>query len=504
MNISWKSWVTVACLAAASPALAQTAPAAAPLAKPAESAKPAASSEPRKLQIANKPWTGDFDKMLERRIIRIYAPFSRSLYYSDKGRERGIAVELARDWERYINVKYAKELGKRPLTVYVAPATRDKLLPYLNEGLSDVSIGNLTVTDERLKQVDFVPGDEGRRTINEVVVTGPLSPELKTLNDLSGKTVHVRKSSSYYESLVALNEKLKRDGKPEIQFVFVPDALEDEDMMDMLDAGLLQYIVVDDWKARMWAQVLPKVKPRNDLVLREGAKTGWAIRKDSPKLKAEIADFFQNWALKNGVADYRMASYMKRVRELKDPTGTTEWKRFKETLAIFEKYGTKYGFDPLMLAAQGYQESQLDQNAKSHVGAIGVMQIMPATGAQLGVGDIHVTEPNIHGGAKYMDQLMTKYFPDAKFSEGNRPLFAFASYNCGPGNVSKARKIAAERGLDPDKWFNNVEIVVAEKIGTETTTYVRNIYKYYVAYKLTLEAQERAEAARQQVVPVKK
>jgi len=441
--------------------------------------------------------------MLERRMIRIDAPLSRSLYFNDKGRERGLAVELARDWERYLNVKYAKQLGKRPLTVYVAPATRDKLLPDLNEGLSDVSIGNLTVTDERLKLVDFVPGDEGRRTINEVVVTGPGSPELRTIEDLSGRKVHVRKASSYYESLVALNEKLAKDRKPPVELILVPDSLEDEDMMDMLNAGLLQLVVADDWKARMWAQVLPKVKPRYDLVLREGAKTGWAIRKDSPKLKAEIADFFQNWAMKNGVADYRMNSYMKRVRELKDPTGTAEWKRFQETLAIFEKYGRKYGFDPLMLAAQGYQESQLDQNAKSHVGAIGVMQIMPATGASLGVGDIHITEPNIHGGAKYMDQLMTRYFPDAKFSEGNRPLFAFASYNAGPGNISKCRKEAAKRGLDPDKWFNNVEIVVAEKIGTETTTYVRNIYKYYVAYRLTLEAQTRAENAKAQVVAPK-
>jgi membrane-bound lytic murein transglycosylase MltF len=462
------------------------------------------SATPRQLAIANKPWTGDFDKMLERRMIRIYAPFSRSLYFNDKGRERGLAVELARDWERYLNVKYAKQLGKRPLTVYIAPATRDKLLPDLNEGLADVSIGNLTVTDERLKLVDFVPGDEGRRTINEVVVTGPSSPEIKTVEDLSGKKVHVRKASSYYESLVALNDRLAKGGKPPVELVLVPDSLEDEDMMDMLNAGLLQLIVADDWKARMWAQVLPKVKPRNDLVLREGARTGWAIRKDSPKLKAEIADFFQNWAIKNGVADYRMNSYMKRVKELKDPTGTAEWKRFQETLAIFEKYGRKYGFDPLMLAAQGYQESQLDQNAKSHVGAIGVMQIMPATGASLGVGDIRITEPNIHGGAKYMDQLMTRYFPDAKFSEGNRPLFAFASYNAGPGNISKCRKEAAKRGLDPDKWFNNVEIVVAEKIGTETTTYVRNIYKYYVAYRLTLEAQAQAEKARQQVAPATK
>src|SRR5215510_13412228 len=118
----------------------------------------AESSKPRQLAIKNKPWTGDFDRMLERRMIRVYAPFSRSLYLSDKGKERGIAVELVRDWERYINVKYAKQLGKRPLTIYIAPATRDKLLPYLNEGLADVSIGNLTVTEERLKAVDFVPG----------------------------------------------------------------------------------------------------------------------------------------------------------------------------------------------------------------------------------------------------------------------------------------------------------------------------------------------------------
>ncbi len=115
------------------------------------------------------------------------------------------------------------------------------------------------------------------------------------------------------------------------------------------------------------------------------------------------------------------------------------------------------------------------------------MQIMPATGAQLKVGDITITESNLHAGAKYMDQLMAKYFLDATFTDDTRPLFAFASYNAGPGNISRMRKTATERGLDPNKWFNNVELVTAEKLGLETTTYVRNIYKYYVAYKLTLE-----------------
>jgi membrane-bound lytic murein transglycosylase MltF len=455
----------------------------------------------RQLTINNKAWTGDFDKMLERRVIRVYAPFSRSLYFNDNGRERGIAAELVRDWEHYLNIKYAKQLGNRPLTIYIGPATREKLLPYLDEGLADVAIGNLTVTEERLKTVDFVPGDEGRRTINEVVVTGPKSPELKTLDDLSGKRVHVRKASSYYESLQQLNERFKREGKPEVQLILVPDALEDEDLMEMLNAGLVELQVVDDWKAHMWAQVLPKFTVRTDLVLRADAKTGWAIRKDSPKLAAEIDDFFRNWAMKQGVADYRMRAYMSKVKELKDPTTTAKYTRFEQTLALFKKYGNQYGFDPLMLAAQGYQESQLDQKAKSNVGAIGVMQLMPATGAQMKVGDIHLTEANIHAGTKYMDQLMTTYFKDAQFSEGNRPLFAFAAYNCGAGNVAKARNEAGKRGLDSNKWFNNVELVISEQIGTQTTTYVRNIYKYYVAYKLTLDAQADAAKARLQVAP---
>ena len=465
----------------------------------AQPVAPAPPPRPRKLAIANKVWTGDFDKLLERRMLRVAAPFSRSLYFNDKGRERGLAVELVRDWERYVNVKYARQLGQRPLTIYVVPATRDKLLPDVAAGLADVAIGNLTITEERQESVDFVTGNQGRRTLDEVVVTGPKSPALATLDDLSGRRVHVRRASSYSESLEKLNQRLRRDGLDPVTLVAVPDALEDEDLMEMLDAGLVDLLVVDDWKARMWAQVLPKIKVREDLALREGARSGWAIRKDSPKLAAEIADFFKNWVAKQGLYDYRLKQYMRKVKELKDPTASAEYKRFQATLAIFEKYGTRYQFDPLMLAAQGYQESRLDQGARSHVGAIGIMQLMPATGAEMKVGDIHQAEANIHAGAKYMDHLMSRFFPDARFSEGNRPLFAFASYNCGPGNVSRARKEARRRGLDPDKWFNNVEIVVAAQIGTETTTYVRNIYKYYVAYRLTLDAQAEAAQARRQV-----
>ncbi len=466
--------------------------------KPKE--KPTSKKTVRQLVLSNEPWTGDFDQMIERRMIRALVPYSRSLYFNDKGRERGISADNVREFERWINKKYSKKLGKRPITIYIITTTRDKLLPGVVKGVGDVAIGNLTVTEERLKTVDFI-SPKGSRSMNELVISGSIMPAIDSVDDLSGRTIHVRKASSYHESLDALNARFKMEGKSAVKLVFVPEALEDEDMMEMVNAGLLEIIIVDDWKARMWAQILPNIKVNEQAALREGGMVGTAIRKNSPELEAEILDFYNSYIKKQGLDAYRMKQYMTRVKQIKNSTGVSELRRFEETIELFEKYGQQYNFDPLMLAAQGYQESQLNQNAKSRVGAIGIMQVMPTTGKELKVGDISVVEPNIHAGARYMDKLMTKYFKDANFTDNNRTLFAFASYNCGPGNVSKMRKEAAKRGLDPDKWFNNVEIVTAQKIGMETTTYVRNIFKYYVAYRLQLEAQEAVNNARKQVAP---
>jgi len=461
---------------------------------------PAAKPAARHVDIQKKPWTADFNGMLKRRVIRVLVPYSRSLYFNDKGHERGIVAGNVRDFERWINKKYPKKHGKRTITVVIYPTTRDKLLPEVAQGFGDIAVGNLTVTEERRKVVDFASPAE-QRGMRELVVTGPKSPAIATVNDLAGKTVHVRKASSYYESLMALNGRFAKERKPAMKIVLVPDALEDEDMLEMLNAGILEAIVVDDWKAKMWAQILPKIKVNEQAVARENGKTGWAIRKGSPKLEAEILDFYARYLNKQGVAASRLKRNMERIRNIKDPTDTAELKRFEKMVALFEKYGRKYNFDPLMLTAQGYQESRLNQKARSHRGAIGVMQVMPETGKAMEVGNIRNIEPNIHAGTKYMDHLMSKFFSDAGFDAVNRTLFAFASYNAGPGNISKMRKAAGKSGFDPDQWFNNVEIVTARKIGIETTMYVRNIYKYYVAYKLMEERREATRKAHEQVAP---
>jgi membrane-bound lytic murein transglycosylase MltF len=492
---------TVPAETTAEPAAVQPAPVevSPPPAEEAPSAaEVAAQDDVRALSTALKPWKGDFDQMVERRLVRVLVPYNRTLYFSDKGTERGLTAETVRDFERYINKKYRTD--KRPITVLIVPTPRDKLIAEVAAGIGDIAAGNLTVTEARLREVDFYSPDD-QKLHDEIVVTGPNAPKLAALEDLAGKTVSVRPSSSYFESLTALSRRFASEKKAPIDIQRLPDALEDEDILEMVNAGLLSIVVVDDWKANLWSQILPNISVHQDLVVRSGAKIGWAIRKGSPQLAAAIEDFRKNFLVKQGVSAYRIAQYMKRFKQITNPTRGEDEQRFEAIRVLFYEYGDKYGFDPVMLAAQGYQESRLDQDAKSHVGAVGVMQVMPATGKELGVGDIKQVGPNIHAGAKYMDQLMTRYFKDANFDEQNRSLFAFAAYNAGPGRIQQMRSLARERGLNPDVWFNNVEIVTAEKVGMETTTYVRNIYKYYVAYKLAMEARETQRKAREQVAP---
>jgi membrane-bound lytic murein transglycosylase MltF len=455
------------------------------------------TAAPRTLTTSHDKWTGDFKGMIERRLVRVAVPYSRSLFYHDRGRERGLTADSVRKFEEHINKKYKKDLQKRPITVVMIPTTRDQLIPYLLDGRADIAAGNITITEERRQSVDFsVPI---AKPFSEIVVTGPGSPAIASLDDLAGKEVFVRPTTSYYESLTALNEQFRAAGKPEMTLTLLPDPIEDEDKLDMINAGLLGISVVDEWLVDLWAPVIPNVVAHKDVAVRTGGEVAWAFRKGSPELQAEIDDFITNVVKKYGLVTGNFKSFAAKLRKTGNARGGKDWERFQQLVELFRKYGEQYRFDHLLLAAQGYQESKLDQSVRSPVGAIGVMQLMPATGKEMKVGDITQAEPNIHAGSKYMDQLVTTYFPDAELDEANRTLFAFAAYNAGPGRLAKLRKVAAEQGYDPNKWFNNVERVVAQKVGQEPVTYVRNIYKYYVSYKLAVEAKQRSRAAAEQI-----
>jgi membrane-bound lytic murein transglycosylase MltF len=475
------------CFLSGNPALAQQ-PA------PQKAAGGTLTIDPVEMQ---KPWSGDLDGMIKRRVIRVLTVNSKNIYFVDKGVLRGTVVDYARLFEDALNKKLAteKKLTNKNLKVRVVfiPVRRDQLLTGLAAGKGDIAAGNLTITPERRKLVDFTAA--GLSNVSEVVVTGPASPKVGSLDDLSGKVVFVRKSSSYYESLVALNKTFTAKKKAPVTLKEAPETLEDEDLLEMLNAGLIPLVVVDNHIAGFWKQIFPKLTVHDDIALRTGGEIAWAIRKGSPQLKAALDDFVARHKSGTSAGNQILARYLKNVKYVKNAASEEERKKFLALVQYFQKYGDQYDVDWVLMGAQGYQESQLNQNAKSRVGAIGVMQLMPATGREMKVGNIKETEANIHAGIKYMRWMIDNYYGKEPMTPLDKALFAFASYNAGAGRISSLRKEAARRGLDPNVWFQNVEYVAAEKIGQETVTYVSNIYKYYIAYRLIIESRAATKEA---------
>jgi len=442
---------------------------------------------------------GDFDAMRKRRVIRVLVVSNKTNYFIDKGAQRGITYDAFKMFEDELNKKY--KTGNLKIQILFRPVARGDLAAALLDGRGDVAAANLTVTPERLSQFDF--SNPTAKNISEIVVSGPAAQPIAAVDDLSGREVFVRKGSITHESLEKLNADLAKRGKPPVKLRFAPENLEDEDLLEMTNAGLVSYVVVDDFLARFWANVLPALKLHPEVVLRSGAQIAWAIRKNSPLLKAELDAFLA----KNpeGSAAYNMLfqKYLKSTKFVKNSASKEEIRKFRELVQFFKTYSDKYDMDYLLMAAQGYQESRLDHSAKSPVGAVGVMQVMPATGKEQKVGDVTELGPNIEAGVKYMRFMIDQYFEKEPMDRLNKGLFAFAAYNAGPNRIQTLRKEAAKRGLDPNQWFNNVEIVVSERIGRETVTYVANIYKYYIAYTLITETAEERRKGRDEMKGVK-
>jgi len=432
----------------------------------------------------NKKFTGDFDKMVKSRFVRVLVPFSKTFYFLDGAKAMGITHDLLKEFEKEIN---EGKKGHLKIHVVIIPTARDRLLPDLVAGHGDLAVGNLTITEQRQKMVDF--SDPILTNVDELVITGPKGPKLTSFVDLAGQEIHVRKSSSYYESLLKLNDRFKKSDLKPIKITAADENLEDEDLLEMVNSGLIPMIVMDSHKAHFWSQIFTKATVHAKIKIHSGGKIGWAMRKKSPQLKKVVNNFVSRNKKGTLMGNMLFKRYLQNTAYVKNSLSKEELKRFEQTLAIFQKYAKEYDFDWLMLAALSYQESGIDQSKKSHAGAIGAMQLLPSTAKDKNVNipDISKIEANIHAGTKYLRFMMDRYFDDEKIDPLNRGLLAFASYNAGPAKVAKLRKEAESMGLDPNVWFRNVEVVAAKRIGRETVQYVSNIYKYYIAYKLIVE-----------------
>jgi len=427
--------------------------------------------------------TGDLDAILESRRFRLIVPYSKTHFYIDRGRQMGVAAEFGREFEAWLNRRHAK--SGLPITVVLQPAPRDLMLNWLVDGRGDAVAGNLAVTPERREIVDFAR--PWLRGIDEILVTGPTAPHIARLEDLAGMEVPVRSGTSFSASLADLNADFAARGLEPVRIVPLSARLQAEDVLQMVNAGLLPWAITDSHLATVWSKVLRRLKPRPDIAVKRGDEIAWAIRKGSPLLAAELDAFFAENRDGTGVGSTIRRRYFENTGAVRNAGATVDAARFAQLAESFRRYGTVHGFDPLMLAAQGYQESGLDQSRRSRAGAVGVMQLLPATASAPPIGIRGVerdADANIRAGAAYMAHLRARHVNDPGLHEVDRTLMAFAAYNAGPGNLRKFRRRAAEMGLDPNVWFDNVEVAAARIVGAETVQYVSNIYKYYVAYDL--------------------
>lgn len=436
--------------------------------------------------VLRTPWKGDLDEIVKRRVVRVLLPFRRPEFFYMDGHPAGILQETFQELERVLNAKYKTTAASR-IVVALLPTPPDKLRERMLGGFGDIAAYGISITEQNRKVVDFTaPTLKG---LKMVVVTGPGAPLVNTIEDLSGKEMWVVPQTRMKTDIDALNARLKAHGKAPVVMREADALLDPADVMEMVNAGTYPVALMQSKAAEFWSQVFDAAKPRMDLAVADDVELGWAIQKGTPKLKAFLDDFIQTHGVGTSFGNTVLRRYLKEAKYVKNARDAAEMKKFRATAPMFKKYAEKYGFDALLLVAQGYQESGLDQNVKSRVGAVGIMQVMPTTArtAPVNIPNIQTEDANIHAGVRLIHFLVNDYFNEPDLDQFNRTLFAIAAYNAGPAKIGRCRKTAKEMGYDANKWFGNVEVATAKLVGRETTQYVANIYKYYVAYRMAAQ-----------------
>ena len=401
--------------------------------------------------VALQPWKGDYDGMVQRRMVRIVVPYSRTHFFLDGAAKRGVYAAMGRRLEQEINQR--ERLRTRLVHVVFIPVPRDQLIPYLTAGKGDIAMGNITITESRREVVDFsIPFI---RNSEELVVAGPGAPDSASIEDLAGKEVSVQTTGSYYQSLEKLNQSFRGRGLPPIIIDAVNELLEPDEILELVQAGLLPMTVTDRHLAEFWGQVFPNLTVHTNLVVAAERDIAWAFRKGSPKLRDVLNEFLRANRPRTEFGNIILRRYLQNNAWILNATSTRDRQRYDRAIPLFRKFGEVYHIDPLLLAALGYQESRLDQDTRSPAGAIGVMQLLPRTGASMNVGDITQIDPNIHAGTRYLRSLINQ-IESPEVDRLNTIFLALASYNAGQTRIRRLRRETAQKGLDPNVWLHNV------------------------------------------------
>jgi membrane-bound lytic murein transglycosylase MltF len=422
------------------------------------------------------------------RVIRILVPYSRTLFFYDKSREMGILHEMGVSLEKWANDQARSAKDGKGVKVVFVPVPEDRLISDLRAGLGDVAAGGMTMPSgdggADLDLNELIAADSGA-----ALVFRKRGDAVSTLESLSGRRVVIHGSSPSYPQLKALSDRLVEEGRRPIRLYTVPEGLQDEDLVQMVDAGLVSVAVVDRYVAAFWSQILKGIQVDSGLLSRGGSEFAWAVRKDDPKLKQLIDGFMTRYRDAAPAGEKALKKYLGDPVFVANATARDEMAKFHKALDMFKKYGAEYDFDHLMIMALGYQESRLNQKARNPHGPVGMMQMTPSTASTSAVGIKGIEKDagkNVEAAAKYLRYIADSYLDDPGIDRMNRTLMAFVGYNAGPRNLQLVRDAAEESGLDPNVWFQNVELAAARKLGRKTVDYISNIYKYYAAYRMAV------------------
>jgi len=433
------------------------------------------------------PQTDDLPMILKRKLLRALVPFGRSDFsILDNGQVQGLQVSLLQRYEDTLNKGIKREVDK--VHIVWIPTSFDHLLPDLLAGKGDVAAALLTVTPERQKLVNFATGS-GLEADELVVINSEQEEGIQRLEDLAGKEVHVLKGSSYEEHLQAINTQWVKQGLEPMVIKVADRRLLSEDLLKMVNAGMVGITVVDDYKGHLWAQLLPNIRVLDKVIVKHGNKLGWAVRKNNPLLLESLEKFSKSVKKGTLIGNMLFKRYLNSTW-IQRPLAEDEKSKVKQVFPIFKKYAERYDYDVLAVIAQAYQESHLNHQRKSHRGAVGIMQLLPSTaaGSHVDIADISSLENHVHAGVKYLAFLRDRYFSNDDIHEVDRLAFTWAAYNAGPAKVIEMRALARKMGLNVNVWFGNVELAAAKLVGRETVHYVRSIFTHYIAYSLMMDS----------------
>ncbi len=427
-------------------------------------------------------WREDLPEMLQRRTIRVLTTYSPSTYFIFEGRSYGFEYSLLKDFETFINHRFRRKPTQTVLEFI--PVPENLLIPCLQIGIGDMVAAGIRRPPQDIDGIDFtIPY---LQNVSDVLITHRQAPAINLIEDLAGRRIHIQPAWQQSKTLRRIDARLLVTGRRPLNRTTTNGFLSSEDILELVNEGVIDLSIVESHIARLWSSVYPDIVILEFPEISAHTPIAWAVRRDNPEFKASLDRFLRGRQRGSWFGNIYYRQYFKETRWVSNPLIPTDHAKFSRYAPLFRKYGSRYGFDWMLLAAIAYQESQMKNRRRSHAGAVGLMQVMPTTAgdANVDIDNIWDPEQNVHAGSKYLALLRDVYFPAAEYSPQERIHFILAAYNAGPGKIARCRRLAVRMGNDPRKWFGHTELAARRLIGNETVRYVSNVSKYYMAYSL--------------------